>query len=317
MEKRWLGLTLALTLLAWTPLARAQQENEAPLQSPMARAAFEEGLKLAQAGKLEAALTQFREASKHGPTWSQSRYYEGACLTGLGRHAEAAEAFGRAVELNDSYVLAWAARADAYFHLGRFDDSAFDYGRVIELQPTLWIAYAARAEAWIALNRLPEAYDDLSEAIGLEPNAAGKAYRIRSQVCLLTGRDEEALADAERAAELESDNVYAALWLAAVRRDPAPLQRFKDAGGWASQLVRYELGQIEADQLLVEAKAPTDANTRRNLTAEAHCWIALKADRHGDRAQAAAHYQACIGTEAYFLIEYRWSLRRVESMIPH
>ena len=122
-------LTLALASLSW-----AQQQNERPLQPPMARAAFDEGLKLAQAGKLEAALTQFEEASRRGPTWSQSRYYEGACLTGLGRHADAAEAFSRAVALNESYMLAWAARADAHFHLGNYAQSAFDYGRVIELQ---------------------------------------------------------------------------------------------------------------------------------------------------------------------------------------
>lgn len=305
-------LTLALASLGW-----AQQQNERPLQPPMARAAFDEGLKLAQAGKLEAALTQFEEASRRGPTWSQSRYYEGACLTGLGRHAEAAEAFSRAVALNESYMLAWAARADAHFHLGNYAQSALDYGRVIELQPTLWIAHAARAEAALGLNQLPEAYDGLCEAIDLEPNQAGKAYRIRSQVCLLTGRDAQALHDAERAAELEADNVYAALWLAMVKRDLTPLARWDTGQGWSGALVDFLQGELTAAGLLDAAQAASDPATRRFHTAEAHCWIGLRADRQGDRAAALAAYRACVATEAYFLIEYRWALRRAPAMVLH
>jgi tetratricopeptide (TPR) repeat protein len=311
--KAWLSL-FAVLLLALP--ASAQQENELPLQPPMARAAFEEGMKLAQAGKLEAALTQFQEASRRGPSFSQSRYYEGACLTGLNRHADAAEAFGRAVAIKDTYMLAWAARADSYFHLGRYEECAFDYGRVIELQPTLWIAYAARAEAWLALGLLRDAHDDLSEAIDLEPTA-GKAYRIRSQVRRLQGRVDEALADAALSMEHEPDNVYAALWLAALSQDNAPLAKFAGAEGWPGALVSYFKGELAWDGLLLKSMEAEDELTRRNHRAEAECWIGIKADMAGDRATAASRYQNCIETKAYFLIEYRWALRRVESMIPH
>ena len=157
----------------------------------------------------------------------------------------------------------------------------------------------------------------LCEAIDLEPNQAGKAYRIRSQVCLLTGRDAQALQDAERAAELEADNVYAALWLAMVKRDLTPLARWDTGQGWSGALVDFLQGELTAAGLLDAAQAASDPATRRFHTAEAHCWIGLRADRQGDRAAALAAYRACVATEAYFLIEYRWALRRAPAMVLH
>ena len=56
----------------------------------------------------------------------------GDALSRLGRHAEALEAYGRAVEIDQGNVLAHAGRGGALSRLGRHAEALEAYGRAAE-----------------------------------------------------------------------------------------------------------------------------------------------------------------------------------------
>jgi len=68
--------------------------------------------------------------------------------------------------------------------------------------PTGAWAIASRGQAYLTLKRYDQALADLNRAIELDPDDA-EAIGSRGQACRLLGREEEALADFARATELD------------------------------------------------------------------------------------------------------------------
>ena len=116
--------------------------------------------------------------------------------TALSNHSWASCA--RTVELAPGYGYAYNNRAWAYYFLGRYDEALSDLDRALELGPVDGPAYYARAIVHEQLGRYDEAIEDYTSAIELDPEYA-LAYNNRAWVYCQKGEYAMALEDVEKA----------------------------------------------------------------------------------------------------------------------
>jgi protein O-mannosyl-transferase len=162
-----------------------------------------------------------------GLSWQQTRIYKDAltlwndtlaknpdcwlALTNRGfieyQHGDVDRAFAdfsRAIELKDSYEIAFNDRGSLYQKRGRMSEAVADFRKAIELQPS----YAdAHCNLGVALQRqgdTDQAIVELTCAIALQADHAD-AYNSRGAVYLFRGRHSDAVADFNKAIELRSD----------------------------------------------------------------------------------------------------------------
>ncbi len=132
----------------------------------------------------------------------------------------AREMFGRAIEIDPDYALAWAgvANASALIHmyypkaadaLNRADQAS---RKALELDPQLADAHAARGFALYLLNRIEEAEQAFKTAIRLDPKNF-EAHYFYARACFAEGRLDEAARRFEDAARVRED--YQASFFAA------------------------------------------------------------------------------------------------------
>jgi tetratricopeptide (TPR) repeat protein len=81
------------------------------------------------------------------------------------------------------------------------DDALANLSRDIKLRPADAWAISSRGQIYLGLGRYDEALADLDRALELDPD--GETFGSRGQVYRLLGREEEARADFARAIELD------------------------------------------------------------------------------------------------------------------
>lgn len=123
----------------------------------------------------------------------------------LGKHAEAADDYARAAELDPDDADTHNNLGNALSELGSYGPALESYGDAIALDPDVPDFYNNRGLAYYELGRYPEAVADYSEAIALAPDFA-VAYRHRAWAYEATGDAERARADYERANLLRLEN---------------------------------------------------------------------------------------------------------------
>jgi tetratricopeptide (TPR) repeat protein len=148
-------------------------------------------------------------------------------LVGLGRYAEAAQAFLVLVPSAGGEVTAQAGvlaqAAQAWLLAGETGAAVSALDRALSLAPDDARLYVDRAEAHAASGRWPAAVDDLDHAIALDPTLAD-AYAFRGSAHRKLNRLDEARADLDRALELAPGHPEALMERGMVRAldgDPA------------------------------------------------------------------------------------------------
>jgi len=164
----------------------------------------------------------------------------------IGEHDRAIENYGRAIELNPSYVPAYYSRAGAYYAKGDYDQAIEDYGRAIGLKPSYVDAFNNRAIAYLAKGAVDKAIADFGAAIRLNPNNAtavvnrghvyaadgqfemadvdfssaiklkpniARLYVDRARARFYLGQTEAAVSDLTTAIRLDPSDIYALIWL--------------------------------------------------------------------------------------------------------
>lgn len=129
---------------------------------------------------------------------------------------QARDLFGRAVELDPDYALAWCGIADCSSWLyrwlgaapGELDRAMVASARALKLAPDLAEAHVSRGFAISLDGQLGEATRMFDEAIRLNPDLYDGHY-MRARACFAQGRKEAALESAERAAEVRPDDFQA------------------------------------------------------------------------------------------------------------
>ena len=187
------------------------------------------------------ALADFDETIRLAPEPSPDMYEcRGDSYATLGRHEEALADYDRSIELDPTHWHVYKQRGASYTTLGRHEEALADYDRSIELDPTQWYVYKRRGSAHFELGYYDEALADISKAVELRPDdvsnvswiplqlvakcpnerfrlgifeladktvqlnqGVSEAYCIRGKLHAALGHREEALADFDKARQLD------------------------------------------------------------------------------------------------------------------
>ncbi len=164
-------------------------------------ASFRLGLLELQEGNSDAALSLIHAAAKENPSVFRFQFGLGETLTALARWPEAAAAFRRALELENS--------ADAHFALGNALAAMGDHAAAVacfesarSIQPDFADAFLHLGNAWQSLHDLPRAATAYERALSLRPGSAATLSNLgvvlhaqknesRAMLCLRAAVDAE------------------------------------------------------------------------------------------------------------------------------
>jgi serine/threonine protein kinase/tetratricopeptide (TPR) repeat protein len=122
-------------------------------------------------------------------------------LKSLGRVDEAVATGRKACELNPGNPACFRRLAQTEAKLGRWADAAGDFSRAIELDGCDWESWNGRGVAHLFLNQPAKAVDDLTTCLGLHADNAS-VWRTRAGAYSRLGRWDLAAADYSRALEI-------------------------------------------------------------------------------------------------------------------
>lgn len=117
--------------------------------------------------------------------------------------------YGKATEYRPDYVAAYRNRARYLNILGEYREAIRDAKRAIALDAAQWNAYAERAKAHFGLEEYPEAIQFFTKAINGREAPSPFDFAGRGWVYHKMGKKEDAIADLEKALQLEPGWAYA------------------------------------------------------------------------------------------------------------
>ncbi len=120
-------------------------------------------------GDYEAMLADVTRVTGMHPNWAVIHEHHGMALFRLGRHAEAEQAYGRALRLAPDRALPWCNRGAARLVMGRVAEGLADVQEALRLDPDFAQAYYVRAKGRRRLGEPEKALADLKRAIALDP----------------------------------------------------------------------------------------------------------------------------------------------------
>ena len=159
----------------------------------------------------EKALTRLGQQSELKEAAARAAWNVAHTLYKEKKHAEQIPLLNKAIELNPSYVTAYAYRGLAYWNLKDSQRAIQDYDRAIELNPSNVAAYGNRGLAYRDLKDSRRAIQDFDRVIELDPNDA-RAYRDRGTTYLWPKNITQAVADYSRCYELDPVDINTA-WM--------------------------------------------------------------------------------------------------------
>ena len=133
---------------------------------------FRQGMAHARGRQLELAEQCFRRAAALDPGHGSAFHNLGTALAGLGRHAEAVEAFAGALKIDPDFAPAHFGKGVSLRALGRADEAATSLARAIEIDPGHDEAYYYLGMIHQSAGRLNEALACYMRAVDLSPNDA-------------------------------------------------------------------------------------------------------------------------------------------------
>jgi lipoprotein NlpI len=230
-------------------------------------------------------------------------------------------ALERAIALNPTLDLGYAARASLKSMRGDYAGSVADFAQAIARKPKEAAHYKGRGMTYLSIGEYVNAAADYTTAIGLEPqNYAnftwrGFAYFGASQFA-------EAAEDFKRAFSLAPRDFHLAIWLHLMRakagvRDQQEFSRNArklDKKAWPWPVVALYQGKMTPDDVRAAAHEG-NADQQRNQTCEAAFYIGEHELAQGNSAEAVRLFQeAASSTCPREFIEYhgaRAELRRL------
>jgi tetratricopeptide (TPR) repeat protein len=235
--------------------------DDAPLR---ARAEADRGRVLHLQQRFDEALAAYDVARKADPGRLDVLRWQGEVLLEQRRYAEAAAAFDGYLEKGGTASAAvYRQRGLARAKFGRHEEAIEDYGRALEAKPKdeeKAPLHLYRGQEYLALGALQPALRDFEEAVRLEPDNAD-AYLGRAHVRVKLGDARGAVADAERAVKGEPKEPR--LWYAAARLCVQAGEQKAEPGKEAVQARLRTEYQARAVALLETALALVPAGERQ------------------------------------------------------
>jgi tetratricopeptide (TPR) repeat protein len=164
-----------------------------------------------QQGKVSEAISNLSEAVRLAPEKkSLYSYWLGKAYERAGRDREAIDAM-----LQANYLLYFEELADGYVKKGDLESAQRVYGMAIDSNLSPARAYTDLGAMFYNNGRCADAESPLLKGVELEANNARAAYYLG--VCaLIAGNMDEALRYAQKAVEVEPENLYYRIGLAEV-----------------------------------------------------------------------------------------------------
>jgi len=175
------------------------------------------------------------------------------------------------------------------------------------------------------------------DALLLEPQQSYKLWELRARLNFRAGDFQAALSDSDSAMLIEEEestqllkafahamlaqddeainvlsslcakspgNETCALWYSLFSSDLNRLQRFIDSKTWEGNIIRYFLGDLSFDDLILLSEQ--EDNPAISL-GEAHCFAGLQAARQGKKNESVASYGQCLNHSHFMSDCYVWA----------
>jgi tetratricopeptide (TPR) repeat protein len=166
------------------------------------------GITLAQQGRLEEAIADFRRALEINPDLAQAHHNLGIALQEQGRLEEAVASYRRALELKPDYTTAYHYLGTALKDLNRLDEAVACYRRALELKPDFVEACNNLAAVLQDQRRLAEAIACYRRVLQYKPDDPIACNNLGA-VLQQQGQSAEAAACCRRALKLKPDFIEA------------------------------------------------------------------------------------------------------------
>jgi tetratricopeptide (TPR) repeat protein len=164
---------------------------------------FNRGSMLRRLGRIEEAIADYERALALEPPFPEAHYNRGEARLELGDTEEALADFDRTLELEPGHLEALLARAGLLADRGDDKAALDDVTAGLQLDPHHPHLLCLRGRLLGEDGRTAEARESLAEALRLDPQLA-EAWAIKAELAYLEGDLSTALADFDRAVDLES-----------------------------------------------------------------------------------------------------------------
>jgi protein O-mannosyl-transferase len=204
---------IALGLLTWRRNADYHSEfslwRDTVAKSPAnARAHYNLGLQLFQAGNFAAAVREYQAALRLKPNLPSAHANLANALFQLGDLDEARAHCEIALRLNPALAEAHANLGNVHFRKNQFAEALREYERAVRLKPDDADLHNNLGTAFAQLGRLSEAAAQYTTSLRLRPASAETHFFLGNTLARLN-RFAEAIAQYERALQLQPDHVRA------------------------------------------------------------------------------------------------------------
>ena len=166
------------------------------------------GLALANRGRLDEAISQYREAIRIRSGYSEAHNDLGAALAAQGKLEDAVSEYREAIRLKADFVEAHNNLGNALTAQGKLEEADSHFREAIRLDPGNSRSRYNLGAALLARGRLEEAVAQLRDAIRLDHDFSA-AYNNLGVALIRMGRFAEAVPQLRRALELDPHDALA------------------------------------------------------------------------------------------------------------
>ncbi|HUI06154.1 MAG TPA: tetratricopeptide repeat protein [Verrucomicrobiae bacterium] len=266
-----------------------------------ARAHYNLGFALQQAGRLQEAIDQCQQALRIMPDMSEAHYTLGVALTELGRPQDAIEHYEQALRIKPDYAEAHNNLGIALAKLGRVPEAIEHYEQALRIRPNDPVVLCNLGVALTGAGRTQEAITHLEQALRIRPDDADAHYNIAAAL-LQEGKPQGAIEHYEQALRIRPGFVEAHYNLAVTL---IRLGRVQEAIGHYEQVVRVNPNFAEAHNNLGIALAQV-GRTQEAIQqweqalrikpdyAEAHSNLGFALGKTGGIQEAIKHFEQAL-----------------------
>ena len=175
-------------------LSSSQRPLSKKSSNSQADSFFKNGHDNYKKGNLRAALSDFNEAIRLDPKFTQAYIFRGIVSTQLQDYQGAIKDYTKAIQLNPQESFAYGGRGLALSGLKDHKKAIADYNKAIQLNPQIVQFYKYRGTSHTELKDYQNAVNDFTQAIKIQPNYL-PAYIKRGDTYYQLNNYRKAIAD--------------------------------------------------------------------------------------------------------------------------
>ncbi len=180
------------------------------------------GVALQSQGKLDEAISHYRQALQIKPDYTEAYSNLGNLLAGQGRLDEAINHYYQALQTNPNYAHAHCNLGIAMSAKGKLDEAVSHFRQALRFKLDYTEAHSNLGNALATQGRLEEATEHYRQALQIEPDYVHAHYNLGS-LLQSQGKLDEAVSHYRQALQVEPDYVYAHCGLGVVLQSQGKL----------------------------------------------------------------------------------------------